>query len=1119
MSKYPEFKQVSYPGLADEVLKFWADNRIFEKSVSEREGAPSFTFYEGPPSANGTPGIHHVMARTVKDIFCRYKTLQGFQVKRKGGWDTHGLPVELQVEKELGIKKDDIGRTISVEEYNRKCKEAVMKFKDEWDLLTQKMGYWVDLDDPYITFDQKYMESLWYLLKQLYDKGLLYKGYTIQPYSPAAGTGLSSHELNQPGTYKDVKDTTVVAQFKVKDANKIGFSEPVHILAWTTTPWTLPSNSALAVGEAITYALVATFNQYTFEKINVILAKDLVKKYFSEKPADLALEDYKSGDKLIPWKVLEEFKGSELVGLEYEQLMPYVQPELPAFRVIPGDFVSTEDGTGIVHIAPTFGADDKRVADKAGIPAITVKDETGAEMPLVDKQGRFVKEVADFAHRFVKEEYYDEATRNNPDFKGTDVLIAIQLKEENKAFKVEKYEHSYPHCWRTDKPVLYYPLDSWFIKTTALKDRLVDLNKTINWKPASTGSGRFGNWLENLVDWNLSRSRFWGTPLPIWVTKDKKEEKCIGSVNELQEEVKKSVAAGFMKTEIGDDFDLHRPFVDDVVLVSPSGQPMYRESDLVDVWFDSGAMPYAQWHYPFENKEIFDANYPADFIAEGVDQTRGWFFTLHAIAVLLYDQVAFKNVIANGLVLDKNGNKMSKRLGNAVNPFETMAAYGPDATRWYMISNANPWDNLKFDIDGVVEVQRKFFGTLTNTYSFYALYTNLDGFQLDEQNSIPVAQRPRFDRWILSELQILIRDVTDFYENYEPTQAARAIQDFVNDQLSNWYVRLSRKRFWMSELNTDKKAAYETLHECLLVTAQLMSPIAPFYAEWLYKNLTDGIRANAKAKKTPLAYDSIHLTKWMKPDHTLIDTEIRDSMHMAQRISSLVHSLRKKEKIKVRQPLQKILVPILNERDRRHIQNVEELIISEINVKEIEYVDDTSGILVKKIKPNFKKLGQHFGAKMKPLTVLINAFDQEQIKEIERNGQYNVTLEGETITLTLEDVEVMSEDIPGWLVASEGGLTVALDITLTDDLRKEGISRDVVNRIQNLRKDKGLEVQDKIKVDYFTTDAMTKTAIAAHQNYIQKETQALALEFRDQLANADLLDIDGVELHIKLEVI
>ena len=949
MSKYPEYKQVSYPGLADEILKFWADNKVFEKSVSEREGAPSFTFYEGPPSANGTPGIHHVMGRTVKDIFCRYKTLQGFQVKRKGGWDTHGLPVELQVEKELGIKKDDIGRTISVEEYNRKCKEAVMKYKDEWDLLTVKMGYWVDLDDPYITFDQKYMESLWYLLKKLYEKGLLYKGYTIQPYSPAAGTGLSSHELNQPGTYKDVKDTTVVAQFKVKDASKIGISDQVHILAWTTTPWTLPSNSALAVGENITYALVTSFNQYTSEKINVILAKDLVKKYFSEKTAELKIEDYKPGDKLIPWQVIGEYKGSELVGLEYEQLLPYVQPSSPAFRVIPGDFVSTEDGTGIVHIAPTFGADDKRVADKAGIPAITVVDEKGNEVPLVDLKGRFVKEVTDYAGRFVKEEYYDDVTRNNPDFKGTDVLIAIKLKEENKAFKVEKYEHNYPHCWRTDKPVLYYPLDSWFIRTTALKDRLVELNKTINWKPGSTGSGRFGNWLENLVDWNLSRSRFWGTPLPIWVTKDKKEEKCIGSIKELQDEVKKSVAAGFMKTEIGDDFDLHRPYVDDVVLVSDSGQPMYRETDLVDVWFDSGAMPYAQWHYPFENHEIFDANYPADFIAEGVDQTRGWFFTLHAIAVLLYDQIAFKNVIANGLVLDKNGNKMSKRLGNAINPFDTMATYGPDATRWYMISNANPWDNLKFDLEGVAEVQRKFFGTLTNTYSFYALYTNLDNFQIDEHNIIPVADRPRFDRWILSELQVLIRDVTNYYESYEPTQAARAIQDFVNDQLSNWYVRLSRKRFWMSELNADKKAAYETLYECLMVTGQLMSPIAPFYAEWLYKNLSEGIRANAKAKNTPLKYDSVHLTKLTKPDHSLIDTELSDSMHIAQNISSLVHSLRKKEKIKVRQPLQKILVPILNENDRRHIKNVEELIISEINVKEIEYVDDTSGILVKKI--------------------------------------------------------------------------------------------------------------------------------------------------------------------------
>lgn len=1104
--KYPEYKQVSYPEIAETILKYWEENKIFEKSISEREGAPSFTFYEGPPSANGTPGIHHVMARAVKDIFCRYKTQKGFQVKRKGGWDTHGLPVELQVEKELGIKKDDIGKTISVAEYNQKCREAVMKFKDEWDLLTQKMGYWVDLDDPYITFDKKYMESLWFLLKKLYDKGLLYKGYTIQPYSPAAGTGLSSHELNQPGTYKDVKDTTVVAQFKVKNASQIGFSENLHILAWTTTPWTLPSNSALAVGENITYALVKSFNQYTFEPINVILAKDLVKKYFSEKASELAIDDYQAGDKLIPWSIIKEFKGAELVGLEYEQLMPYVQPNQPAFRVIPGDFVSTEDGTGIVHIAPTFGADDKRVADKAGIPAITVKDELGYDVPLVDKQGRFVQQVTDYPNRFVKEEYFEDAERNDPDFKPTDVLIAIQLKEENKAFKVEKYEHSYPHCWRTDKPVLYYPLDSWFIKTTALKDRLVELNKTINWKPASTGSGRFGNWLENLVDWNLSRSRFWGTPLPIWVTKDRKEEICIGSIAELKEEVQKSIAAGLMSEEIADDFDLHRPYVDDVILVSPSGQPMYRELDLIDVWFDSGAMPYAQWHYPFENNEIFDANFPADFIAEGVDQTRGWFFTLHAISTLLFDKVAFKNVIANGLVLDKNGNKMSKRLGNAINPFETLDQYGPDATRWYMIANANPWDNLKFDLEGVVEVQRKFFGTLTNTYSFFSLYTNLDNFQIDQDKLIPVADRPRFDRWILSELQVLIRNVDGFYEAYEPTQAARAIQDFVNNQLSNWYVRLSRKRFWMSDLNADKQAAYETLHECLLVVSKLISPIAPFYAEWLYSNLT--------GENT----GSVHLTLFPESKPDLIDADLSKSMHLAQSISSLVHSLRKKEKIKVRQPLQKILVPILSQADKANIQKVEELIASEINVKVVEYIDDESGILVKKIKPNFRKLGQHFGAKMKLVTPLINGLDQEQIKAFESAGKFDLIVEGETVTLSLEDVEISSEDIPGWLVASEDGLTVALDITITDELRKEGISRDVVNRLQNLRKDTGLEVQDKINVKYNSTSELLISSVTQFADYIKKETQSHNLKFVDNISEGTVIDIDGIELTVEIIV-
>lgn len=1117
MAKYPEYKQVSYPQIAEEVLKFWTDQKIFEKSVTEREGAETFTFYEGPPSANGTPGIHHVMARAVKDVFCRYKTQKGYQVKRKGGWDTHGLPVELQVEKELGIKKDDIGKKISVAEYNQRCKETVMRFKDEWDRMTQQMGYWVDLDDPYITFDQKYMETLWHLLKRLYDKGLLYKGYTVQPYSPAAGTGLSSHELNQPGTYKDVKDTSIVAQFKVKRDDKSSFlfesdDEDVRILAWTTTPWTLPSNCALAVGEKITYVKVKTFNQYTGEPISAVLAKDLVGNYFSEKAKEIKFEDYQAGGKLVPFEIVSEFTGKDIVEVRYEQLMPYVineDLEKNAFRVIPGDFVSTEDGTGVVHTASVFGADDFRVAQQNGVPAVLVKDEQGYDVPLVNKKGQFVEEVTDFAGKFVKEEYYDDATRNDPDFKPTDVLIAIKLKEENKAFKVEKYEHSYPHCWRTDKPVLYYPLDSWFIKTTALKDRLVDLNKTINWKPASTGTGRFGNWLENLVDWNLSRSRFWGTPLPIWVTKDRSEEKCIGSIAELQEEVKKSIAAGHMKEEIGDDFDLHRPYVDDVILTASNGEPMYREPDLIDVWFDSGAMPYAQWHYPFENDETFNANYPADFIAEGVDQTRGWFFTLHAIAVLLNDSVAFKNVIANGLVLDKNGNKMSKRLGNAVNPFETMDKFGPDATRWYMISNANPWDNLKFDIEGVAEVQRKYFGTLSNTYSFFALYANLDGFDFSKA-PVPMQKRTESDRWVISKLNSLIKEVDDAFNDYEPTKAARAIQNFVMDDLSNWYVRLNRKRFWVGEYDEDKEAAYQTLYSALSTVAQLSAPIAPFYSEQLFKDLN----AVSGLDKS----ESVHLADFPKADDSLIDEELEKRMHLAQSASSLVHSLRKKEKIKVRQPLHKVLIPILNEADKARIEKVAELIISETNVKEVEYVDDASGILVKKIKPNFRKLGQTFGPKMKLLAPLINQMGQEQIKELEKTGAYVLELDGETISLGLDDVEITSEDIPGWLVASEDGLTVALDITITDELKQEGISRDVVNRLQNLRKDQGLEVQDKINVSYHTTDDLLKKSVESYKNYIQKETQALSLEYVEQVNNGTSLDIDGLEMSVGLEV-
>ena len=1097
--KYREYKGQDYAQLADEVLTNWKKHKVFARSISEKEGNPSFTFYEGPPSANGTPGIHHVMARAVKDIFCRFKTLKGFQVKRKGGWDTHGLPVELQVEKELGITKEDIGKKITVEEYNQRCRETVMKFKDQWDDLTEKMGYWVDLDNPYVTFEREYMESLWWLLKQLYDKGLLYKGYTIQPYSPAAGTGLSSHELNQPGTYRDVKDTSLTAQFKVKgEAN-------TYLLAWTTTPWTLAANSALAVGKGINYVKVKSFNPYTFEPVIVILAKDRMNAYFNSKASDLSISDYSKGDKLIPFEIVDEMKGKDLEGLQYEQLLPYVQPNGNAFRVIEGDFVTTEDGTGIVHISPTFGADDYRVAQKAGIGAIMVKDEEGNDMPIVDRQGRYVKEMGEFAGRYVKNEYYsDESTPE----KSLDVDLAIKLKEENKAFKVEKYEHSYPHCWRTDKPVLYYPLDSWFIKTTAYKDKLVELNKTINWKPASTGTGRFGNWLENLVDWNLSRSRYWGTPLPIWRSEDGKEEICIGSIAELKEEVAKSVKAGFMAEQIGDDFDLHRPYVDDVILMSPSGKKMVRETDLIDVWFDSGAMPYAQWHYPFENKEIFDNNYPADFIAEGVDQTRGWFFTLHAIAGMLFDKVAFKNVIANGLVLDKNGNKMSKRLGNAVDPFETMSKYGPDATRWYMISNANPWDNLKFNEEGVAEVQRRFFGTLHNTYSFFALYANLDGFDF-KGSEIPVANRPESDRWILSKLNSLIGEVEKAYDEYEPTRAARLIQEFTIDDMSNWYVRLNRKRFWRGEVNDDKNAAYQTLYSCLSTIAKLGSPIAPFYMDRLYNDLNE-----VSGKESS---DSVHLTVFPMIDESIVNKDLEEQMALAQNISSLVHSLRKKEKLKVRQPLSKILIPTLNSAFKQHVQAVEELILTEVNVKGIEYIDDASGVLVKKIKPNFRKLGQQHGSKMKEIAGKINAFGQEEIAEIERNDGMNLILSGETIFLTLEDVEITSEDIPGWTVASEGKLTVALDITLTDDLKKEGIARDIVNRVQNLRKDMGLEVQDKIRINVEKNSDLINSALDANKEYICQETQALSLDVLENIIGGQLLEIDEHKVIVKIE--
>lgn len=1105
--KYREYKGQDYAQLAEEVLADWKAQHIFEKSVEEKEGNPTFTFYEGPPSANGTPGIHHVMARAVKDIFCRFKTLKGFQVKRKGGWDTHGLPVELQVEKELGITKEDIGKKITIEEYNNKCRETVMKFKDQWDDLTEKMGYWVDLDNPYVTFEKEYMESLWWLLKEFYKKGLIYKGYTIQPYSPAAGTGLSSHELNQPGTYRDVKDTTVVAQFKVKN------HDDLYLLAWTTTPWTLAGNSALAVGANITYVKVKTFNSYTFKPETVILAKDRVGAYFNSKADDITLVDYKEGDKLIPYEIVEELKGKELEGIQYEQLLPYVQPNGDAFRVIEGDFVTTEDGTGIVHISPTFGADDYRVAQKAGIGAIMVKDAEGNEGPIVDKQGRYVKEMGEFAGMFVKNEYYSADTV--PD-KSLDVRIAIKLKEDNKAFHVAKYEHSYPHCWRTDKPVLYYPLDSWFIKTTAFKDRLVELNKTINWKPESTGTGRFGNWLENLVDWNLSRSRYWGTPLPIWRTEDGKEEICIGSIAELKEEVEKSVIAGFMSEQIGEDFDLHRPYVDDVYLVSESGQKMTREADLIDVWFDSGAMPYAQWHYPFENKEIFDENYPADFIAEGVDQTRGWFFTLHAIAGMLFDKVAFKNVIANGLVLDKSGNKMSKRLGNAIDPFETMKKYGPDATRWYMIANANPWDNLKFNLEGVAEVQRRFFGTLHNTYSFFSLYANLDAFDYKGEE-IAIENRPESDRWILSKLNSLIKKVESAFEEYEPTRAARLIQDFTTDDVSNWYVRLNRKRFWKPALpagrgvyNEDKKAAYQTLYTCLITIAKLGSPIAPFYMDRLFNDLN-----SVSNKENKL---SVHLTDFPVANESLINEGLEKQMELAQNISSLAHSLRKKEKLKVRQPLSKILVPVLDEQFKQHVQAVEELIKTEVNVKGVEYIDDASGILVKKIKPNFRKLGQQYGAQMKEISSKIGTFGQEQIADIEKNGSLSIELSNGAIDITLDDVEISSEDIPGWTVANEGKLTVALDITLTEELKKEGIARDLVNRIQNMRKDMGLEIQDKISINIEKNTNLVNAALETNKEYICNETQALSLEISELLSDAELLEMDEHKLKVKIKV-
>ncbi len=1154
--KYREFKDVDYAGIAREVLDFWSAEAIFEKSVQNREGADTFTFYEGPPSANGTPGIHHVMARTVKDIFCRFKTLQGFQVKRKSGWDTHGLPVELQVEKALGITKDDIGKKISIEEYNKKCRETVMMYKDQWDDLTRKMGYWVDLQNPYITYQKEYIETLWWLLKQLHNSKLLYKGFTIQPYSPGAGTGLSSHELNLPGCYREVKDTSIVAQFKVRKEKGSAFlmertDRDVFILAWTTTPWTLPSNTALAVGEKITYVQVDTFNQYTHQPVSVVLAKDLVERYFPQKHRDLRIDSYKAGDKVIPFQIVQEFSGKKLVGIRYEQLMPYLEPlydQDKAFQVVAGDFVTTEDGTGVVHTSPTFGADDFRVARQYGIPPLTVRDEAGNEVPTVDRKGKFIAKIGKHLREGVQrynikthkplgpDEFYVKNYTNedesHPDYKTTDVIISIILKEENKAFRVEKYVHTYPHCWRTDKPVLYYPLDSWFIRTTALKDKMVKLNQSINWKPESTGTGRFGNWLENLVDWNLSRSRYWGTPLPIWRTADGKEEVCIGSIEELDGEIAKSIKAGFMGESPLKAGDLHRPYVDQVILVSPSGQKMFREPDLIDVWFDSGAMPYAQWHYPFENRGIFEQSYPADFIAEGVDQTRGWFFTLHAIAVMMSESspdiqavnekvgnpgIAFKNVISNGFVLDKNGNKMSKRIGNVVNPFDALSKYGPDLVRWYMIENAPPWENLKFDFDGIVEVQRRFFGTLFNTYSFFALYANIDGFEAGDRR-LSEEHLTSLDRWIISRLQTLIMDVTRAYEAYEPTRAARAIQDFVNDHLSNWYVRLNRKRFWKpaetnedkTTISGDKQAAYETLYECLCVTAQLMSPIAPFFSEWLYRNLT----SDGKRLSDPSRRESVHLTDLSQAITGRIDAELEQSMDYAQRICSLVHSIRKNSKIKVRTPLHKILLPVLDSAYARRVQVVEDIILAEVNVKNIEYIDDASGLLIRKAKPNFARLGKLYGAKVKDVSTVINGLTNEEIALLEKNQK----LSKGGFDLVPDDVIILSEDVPGWSVATEGGITVALDIQVTESLKKEGIARDFVNRVQNMRKDLGFKVLDKIGIEVEKDGEMLTAALTEHNEYIRIETQAISLELKDKLPEVTPVDVDEFMVKVKISL-
>lgn len=1138
-NKYQEYKGLNLPNVAATVLEKWNTEKVFEQSISLREGRKPFVFFEGPPSANGLPGIHHVMARSIKDIFCRYQTLKGFQVKRKAGWDTHGLPVELGVEKELGITKEDIGKKISVEDYNTACKNAVMRYTDIWNNLTREMGYWVDMEDPYITYESKYMESVWWLLGQLYNKNLLYKGYTIQPYSPKAGTGLSSHELNQPGCYRDVTDTTVVAQFKVIDGQELPFVTPLnlpsrgetssleggqrrvtlppntYLLAWTTTPWTLPSNTALTVGPKIEYVLVKTFNQYTFREINVILAKNLVNYQFGGKyvlaESETDLANYSKEDKKIPYFIVGECLGKELVGIKYEQLLPYALPYEnadKAFQVISGDFVTTEDGTGIVHTAPTFGADDAKVAADAGVPGMLVLDDNEKAVPLVDLQGRFRPEMGEFAGMYVKNEYYNDGEAPE---KSADVQIAIKLKEENKAFKVEKYVHSYPHCWRTNKPVLYYPLDSWFIRVTDVKERMMTLNNTINWKPESTGSGRFGKWLENANDWNLSRSRYWGIPIPIWRTEDGSEEICISSVEQLKNECDKAVAAGLMNAnplasfEVGnmskdnyEKIDLHKNYVDSITLVSASGKPMKRESDLCDVWFDSGAMPYAQWHYPFENKEMIDnqRSYPADFIAEGVDQTRGWFYTLHAIATMVFDSVAYKNVVSNGLVLDKNGLKMSKSQGNTVDPFKTLSTYGPDATRWYMITNAQPWDNLKFDEEGITEVQRKFFGTLYNTYSFFTLYANIDGFDYSEA-TIEISKRPEIDRWILSKLNTLIQQVDESYSTYEPTRAGRLIQEFVTDQLSNWYVRLCRRRFWKSEDSQDKLSAYQTLYTCLESVAILGSPIAPFFMDQLFSDL------NAVTKRHNVI--SVHLADFPKVDETVINERLEAQMDIAQRVSSLVLGIRKKERLKVRQPLQKIIVPVLDKTFASDLEHVKDLILSEVNVKELDLLEEDNGMFVKQIKPNFKTIGPKYGKQMKAIAALVTQFTPEDITAVEANKGWNGNIEGTEVALDLGDFEIVAQDIPGWLVSSEDGITVALDSTLTEELKQEGIARELINRVQNLRKDSGLEVTDKIVLKI---DASNEIQQAVSLNKLYVCNEVLAVDILFESLNGEALSID-----------